>query len=99
MSPNSGNGASQPTPGAKLEATQRDTSALMSERILVREAHKVAVDLGLNICGSRLKRLVRRYVRDGRADIDFRTWFITYRDLTGDTAVRNVLRGGGGPDA
>ncbi len=25
-------------------------------------AHKVVVDLGLNICGSRLKRVVRRFV-------------------------------------
>ncbi len=88
----------RPTPGGNREATQADTSAMLSQRTLVREAHKVVLDLGLNVCGSRLKRLVRRYVEDGRADIDFRTWFISYADPTGETAVRNVMRGGG-PDA
>ncbi len=86
------NGAPQPTPGDKREATQWDTPALVSERILVREAHKVVVDLGLDICGSRLKRVVRRFVREGRTDVDFRTWFIGYCDPTGETATRQVLR-------
>lgn len=77
----------QPTPEAKREANY------LPQRVLVREAHKVVLDLGLNICGSRLKRLVRRYVESGRTDIDLRTWFIHYADPTGETAVRNVMRG------
>lgn len=64
----------------------------MSTRTLVREARKVVADLNLRIDGSRLRSLIRRYVEDGRTDIDFRTWFISYADPTGETAVRNVLR-------
>lgn len=83
----------QPTPEAKPEANQNRSDAYLSQRILAREARKVIESLDLDICGSRLKRIVRRYVTEDRAGIDFRTWFITYADPTGETAVRNVLRG------
>lgn len=78
----------RPTHGAKREATDDR----LSERILIREARKVVIDLRLPICGSRIKRLVRRYLNEGRSDVDFRTWFIAYADPTGETAVRNVIR-------
>lgn len=84
-----------PTPGAKREATQRDKSAHLSQRIRVREARKVVVEKGWDICGSRLKRLVRWHA-ESRSDLDIRTWFIAYADPTGETAVRNVMREGGG---
>lgn len=64
----------------------------LSTRILVREARKVVADMHLCIDGSRLRGLVRRYVETGRADVDFRTWFISYADPTGESAVRNVMR-------
>lgn len=47
----------------------------------------------LNMRRSRVRDLAVRYLRDGRSDIDFRTWFIAYSDPTGETAVRNVMRG------
>lgn len=78
----------QPTHGAKREATDEH----LSERVLIREARKVVIDLRLPICGSRLKRIVRRYLEEGRGDIDLRTWLLSYADPTGETAVRNVLR-------
>src|SRR5687768_3060640 len=87
VSPPGGSPATQPTPEAKREASQ------LSQRVIVREAHKVVLDLELNVCGSRLKRLVRRYTASGRADLDFRTWFTQYADPTGEAAVRNVVRG------
>ena len=65
----------------------------LSPRIVMREAAKVCDDLHLNIRGARLRRLVDQFLVNGRADIDFRTWFITYADPTGETACRNILRG------
>lgn len=49
----------------------------------------------------RVRDLVDRFLADGRSDLvderrsvaDFRAWFITYSDPTGETAVRNVMRG------
>lgn len=61
-------------------------------RHFARHAQKLAEELDLPISGSRIRRIVRRYVREGRFDIDFRTWFISYADPTGETAVRNVMR-------
>jgi len=57
----------------------------------MREAAKVCDDLHLNIRGARLRTLVEHYINFGRADLDFRTWFISYADPTGETAVRNVM--------
>jgi len=65
----------------------------LSPRILMREASKVCDDLHLNIRGARLRTLVDRFLEHGRADVDFRTWFISYADPTGESAVRNVMRG------
>ena len=76
-----------PALGVKHEVAQH-----LSTRVLVREARKVVADLGLRIDGSRLRALVRRYIESGRADLDFRTWFISYADPVGEEAVRNVLR-------
>jgi len=58
-------------------------------------ARRVADDNGLPISQNRIQRLVRRYIAERRADIDFRTWFIAYADPTGETAVRNVMKGAG----
>ena len=58
----------------------------------MREAAKVCDDLDLGIRGARLRAVVDRFVREGRGDVDFRTWFIAYADPTGETAVRNVMR-------
>lgn len=85
-----------PTPTA-LEPRQGDCQesaepALLSVSILTREGRKVAESMDLQISQNRLQRIVRRFVADGRSDIDFRTWFIAYADPTGETAVRNVMR-------
>lgn len=56
-------------------------------------ARRVADENNLFISQNRIQRLVRRYIAERRADIDFRTWFIAYADPTGETAVRNVMRG------
>ena len=79
----------EPTPEAKPEEQLR-------ERILVREARKVVVDLDLDISGSHLKKIVRAYVSGGQRDLDLRTWFIAYADPTGEAAVRNVMKLSGG---
>lgn len=67
-------------------------SQYLSLPTLMREGQKVADSLGLSVSHHRMSRIIRRFVREGRSDIDFRTWFIAYADPTGETAVRNVLR-------
>ena len=75
---------------AALEARQGgDARRVQALSILAR---RVADDSGLPISQNRIQRLVRRYITERRADIDFRTWFIGYADPTGETAVRNVMR-------
>lgn len=96
--PRPGRNPAPPAVGVNQEVPQQEGSAYLSTRTLVREARKFADSRGYDIQGARLRRLVRQYVRSGRADIDFRTWFIAYADPTGETAVRNVMRAGGGLD-
>lgn len=71
-----------------------DTEGHLSVQTLTREARKVMADLEVRVSQNRLVRIIQRYIRDGRADVDFRTWFVSYTDPTGETAVRNVMRGG-----
>lgn len=78
---------------------QRESSAHLSPQILIREAHKVLADFDFYMSPARVSRMVHRFVSEGRGDIDFRTWFISYADPTGETAVRNVMKQSGGPDA
>lgn len=80
-------------PSPNLRANGERQAQFLSPRVLMREAAKVCDDLHLNIRGARLRTLIETYVSTGRPDIDFRTWFISYADPTGETAVRNVLRG------
>ncbi len=81
--------ATQPDLGANQEGTGGE---YLSVRMLSREAHKCADAMNIAISGSRIRALVRQFVREGRTDVDFRTWFIGYADPTGETAVRNILR-------
>lgn len=60
-------------------------------RRLVAGAARINEVRGLGLSGSRIRKLVHRFVREGRSD-DFYSAFIAYVDETGETAVRNVLR-------
>ena len=82
------------THGRNLRANGERQTEFLSPRVLMREAAKVCDDLDLGIRGPRLRSVIDRFVREGRSDIDFRTWVIAYADPTGETAVRNVMRGG-----
>lgn len=74
--------------------SQKDRSAdFLSVQTLTRTAHKVLECQDFYMSPSRISRLVRRFVREGRTDLDFRTWFISYADPTGEQAVRNVMKG------
>lgn len=77
----------------ETEGSGRENSAYLSVRTLTRQAHHVAAGLGVSVSPSRVSRLVKRFVHEGRGDIDFHTWFISYADPTGETAVRNVMKG------
>ena len=81
--------------GPNLRANGERQDQFLSPRILMREAAKCADDMGLAIRGRRLRLIVQRFIDNGRSDVDFRTWFISYADPTGETAVRNVMAGGG----
>jgi hypothetical protein len=61
-------------------------------RHLVNAGEWVAEEWGYSLRRRRVRDLVIRFMREGRADLDFRSWFIAYADPTGETAVRNVMR-------
>ncbi len=88
---NSRIGASQPDLGANQEG--HHPGDYLSVPVLARQAAMIVAEKNLPISGSRVRKLVRRFVREGRTDVDFRTWILGYADPTGETAVRNVLRG------
>ncbi|CAN5121105.1 hypothetical protein BH11ACT1_BH11ACT1_19330 [soil metagenome] len=60
---------------------------------LIREARAAFGAAGVQVSQSRLSRLIRIYRAEHWTDVDFGTWVISYRDPTGETAVRNVMRG------
>ena len=86
-------GGSTATPSPNLRANGERQSEFLSPRILTREAAKVCADLDITLSPPRLRALVTRYVDEGRTDLGFLTWFISYADPTGEAAVRNVMRG------
>jgi len=67
-------------------------SEFLSVRRLYPTAQLINDKRNLGLSGSRIRKLVRRFVREGRSDIDFYSSFIAYADKTGETAVRNVLK-------
>ena len=71
---------------------QRERSA----EALIREAHEVLAGLNFHMSASRVSRLCRRYLREGREAVDFRSWVTDtlYLDPTGETAAWNIVRGG-----
>lgn len=80
----------QPDLGANQEGARQDE--FLSVRTLSEGAHRINDVLRLGLSGSRIRKLVRQFVREGRSDIDFRSWFIAYADPTGEHAVRHVVR-------
>lgn len=75
-----------------LRANGERADEFLSPRVLAREAAKLVDELDLRISPRRIRQLVTAFVREGRSDVNFRTWFLAYADPTGETAVRNVLR-------
>ncbi len=85
-------GRTPAAPPGRNEIWETKKDRHLSQKVLVREAMKVADDHGLRIRHVTVRRLVARYLESGRSDIDFRTWFIAYVDPVGEVATRNVLR-------
>ncbi len=79
-----------PALGANQEGARQDE--FLSVRTLTFGARQINAKLNLGLSGSRIRKLVRRFVREGRSDVDFYTGVIAYADPTGEVAVRNVLR-------
>jgi hypothetical protein len=78
-----------------LRANQQGEASdeFLSVRTLAREARKIVVEMDLPISGSRTRKLVRRFIAEGHTSLYFRTWFVTYADPTGESAVRRIMRG------
>ncbi len=85
-----------PVPPALGDQEDERQAEFLSVRTLAAGAAQINAKLNLGLSGSRIRKLVRRFVREGRSDVDFYTWFIAYADPTGETATRNVLRASGG---
>ncbi len=84
-----------PALGVNQEVARQDE--FLSVRTLYVSARLINTKLNLGLSGSRIRNLVRRFVREGRSDIDFYTWF-AYADHTGEQAVNNVLKSQGQDD-
>lgn len=80
----------QPDLGANHEGRSAD---FLSLPVLMRTARVIAHRQGLRISGSRMRKIVRRFIDEGRPDADFHAWFLDYSDPTGETAVRHVMGG------
>lgn len=62
---------------------------------LVRFARQSPMVAALNIGQSKLSRLIRSALRAGVDQQNLIGWVIAYADPTGETAVRNVMKGRG----
>lgn len=67
--------------------------AFLSVRTVTAQARKVAADLDLRLSGSKLRAIVRGFIRTGHTTCDLRTYVLGYADPTGETAVRHVMEG------
>lgn len=82
------------TPTARPAVKRANTDGLDPVRV------RMLTDAGVWVTGqrggswrrSRVRGLVIRYMREGRSDADFRTWFLGYADPTGANASRAVDR-------
>ena len=91
MTTTAANAATQAFPGANREDR---TAGFLSPKTVTREAIKVLTDLHLDVRPAGVRVLVKRFIESGHTSTsDLRSWVIAYADPTGETAVRNVMRG------
>lgn len=84
-----GNCEKSPATPSEIREREADKRALLSEWCSYAES------LGLRRRSA--KRLVNFYANHITGDFsDFESWVIQYLDPTGETAVRNIMRAGGG---
>jgi len=88
----------EPLPDRPVQPQKWTTQELDPVRVrhLVCAGTWVAARWGLDMRRRAIRRLVLRFLHEGHADAEFRTWFLAYADPTGETAVRNVMRQGEG---
>lgn len=92
-----------PPPGIRARTTSTTEPAgsresrsgeFLHPRTVAREAMKVLVDMGLEVRPAAVRVLVTRFIAEGHTSTaDLRSWVIAYADPTGETAVRNVMKG------
>lgn len=95
-----GSSTSRTNTSPNLRANGERREAFLSPRIVAREAAKILNARGMEFRPAMLRTLVTRYIDVGHTTTaDLEAWVLGYADPTGEAAVRNVMRGGGGPNA
>jgi hypothetical protein len=89
-----------PAPSTAAPAGSRGTGSriLLPPRVVAREFSRLFREHGVTAHPAEVRRLASRFVAAGHDRLeDVEAYVIAYADPTGETAVRNVMRGG--PDA
>lgn len=82
-----------PPPPPSKNSTTPDLAANQegeSLRLLQTQAADFCHSERLRMSGSKVRRIVRDFVRSGKPLTDFEAYFLDYRDPTGETAIRNL---------
>lgn len=67
---------------------------LLPPRLVAREFDRLFRERGMAVHPAEVRQLATRFVAAGHERLeDTEAWVIGYRDTTGETAVRNVMRG------
>lgn len=71
------------------------SNSFLSPRIVAREAVKILAARGVEIRPAALRALVTRFIKVGHTTTrELEPYLLHYLDPTGESAVRNVMRGG-----
>ncbi len=84
-------------PSTTAPAGSRGTGSriLLPPRLVAREFARLFRERGMAVHPAEVRQLATRFVADGHERLeDAEAWVIAYADPTGETAVRNVDRGG-----
>lgn len=86
--------AAPPGPNLRANGESRREDQFLSPRVMQREAAKILNARGLEVRPAALRRLITRFIQSGITTLaELEAHVISYADPTGETAVRNVMRG------
>lgn len=86
--------AAKPSTTATSPTGATRTDQFLSPRVVAREAAKIFDARDIEVRPDTLRKLVTRFIRDGHTTTnELENYILGYADPTGETAVRNVMRG------